>query len=446
MPKVWYVSSNGQQVVPSSRVSAGVASEDIYELVLLDGARFPTSRVWAAKGTAVASERASAADAAAATDPIPATRSSPLSGGEAPERLEGVPVWVYGSSFAVDPGFACTAGLEFHKLAAARLGTTTTTFAASGKSIRDASERVVGGKGIANAAWTPARRGIGVIDTWVNDLAAYAAGPAPRAFEAKDVTGIRANLRAALAVMSAATIIENTAGTKTGTWLADGASNERTGGSNAMTSETGAALEFTGVTFGSDGYVWYLGHTLDPASFQLAPVDVFVDGVKVRSIPASEFYCHRLVEGGTDSTGPAAFRIDAAPGVHTVRLVHAGAAGTNMLVDALLVPRPSAARSPVFVIQDQLPRPVAAGAFYKTQAQIDVLVGNWSQLLAAYQQVLGEFPNAVFVRTTLDAATDYGADGLHPNDRGMQRKADELVDAIRDFTAKRRPDNMYAVV
>lgn len=363
-----------------------------------------------------------------------------------PLSLEGVPMWVYGSSFTVEPPFLATAGTEFHKLAAARLRMgTVTSFGVNGKSIREAAKRVVGGMGVANAPWTPTRRGIGVIDTWVNDLAAYAAGPTPRAFTAKDISGIRANLAAALCMMSSMTVLENTVGVKGGTWAADGAATDRSGGNNSISASPGATMTWEGVVV-PETHFFFLGHTLEPNSFAIAPIEVLVDGQVARTITASEQQCHALVEGGSVTTGNGAWRIPCTPGTHTVAVRHAGAAATNMLVDAIVVPRPVAKRSPVFVLGDSLPRPVAAGAFYKTQGQVDILAANWPLLMAVYNDVLADFPNAYFVPSSLRAAEHYGADGLHPNDRGMGAKADELVAAISNRLATRRPDNLYSVV
>lgn len=362
--------------------------------------------------------------------------------------LEGVPLWVYGSSFTTDPGAACTPGLEFFKLVQARLRmTSVTTYGSSGKSIRDASKRVVGGLGVAGAPWTTARKGVAIIDTWVNDLSAYqnvAGDYTPRAFVAKDISGIKGNLAAALAYMSAGTILENTVGTKGGTWAADGAANDRSGGNNSISSTAGATMTWTGVSIPEDHF-FFLGHVLEPTSFSLAPIEVLVDGVVKRTITVAELQCHSSVEGAVITTGNAAFRVNTTPGTHTIVVRHAGTTGQNMLVDALIVPRPVAARSPIFVVQDQIPRGVVGGAYFRPD-DIATLQTNWPQLLAAYQAVVAEFPNAVFVTTTLDNAVHYGADGIHPNDRGMLRKADELVDAISSRLASSRPDNLYAII
>ena len=195
-------------------------------------------------------------------------------GGSRSMFLEGVPLWTYGSSFTVQPPFAASAGMRFDSLVASRLRMlSATTFGAAGKSIRDAAKRVVGGLGVADAAWTPARRGIGVIDTWVNDLAAYGAGNVPRAFVAKDISGIKGNLAAALTMMSAQTLYDNTVGVKAGTWAADGAGTDRSGGNNSVSTTPGATMTFENVDVTEDHF-FYLAHTLEPNTYTPAKVEV----------------------------------------------------------------------------------------------------------------------------------------------------------------------------
>jgi len=371
----------------------------------------------------------------------------PMSDAAGRTFLEGVPLWVYGSSFTVSPGLACTSGMEFYKLVQARLKMgTATTFGINGKTIREAAKRIVGGVGVAGAPWIPTRKGVAVIDTWVNDLAGYqivGGDYTPRAFVAKDISGIKANLAAALAYISAGTIIENTAGTKAGTWAADGSATDRSGGNNSTTSDVGATMTFTGVSVPEDHF-FFLSNTLEPASFALSDVEVLVDGVVARTIASAEFECHSLIEGGTVLTGNAAFRIPCTPGTHTIVIRQAGSAGQNMLVDAIIVPKALAARSPILVIQDQLPRGVVGGTYWHPD-DIATLAANKPLLDAAYAAVLADFPNAHLVLTTLDATQDYGPDGLHPNDRGMIRKADELTLAIRRATLGRQ-DSLYALL
>lgn len=361
--------------------------------------------------------------------------------------LEGTPMFVYGSSFTVDPGYRSTAGMEWHKLLRDRLKMpSATTYGVSGKSIADAAQRIIGGKGAAGAAWTPGKKGLVVLDTYVNDVSMWSANGVANAYTAKTITGITNALRAALATLSAgpagSTIEDVASAVFTGAWTTFNSTNS-SGGSNKYTTTVGAKADFPVVPFPATGYVHLLVSSTDPLTYTPATVEILVDDVVVKTVLGTSLQCSQATEGSptAQATQPAAIKVTATPGNHKVTIRHAGLAGQFAFTDAVLIPAVSP--PPIFVVQDALP---LAGGTYN-QAAVNIMAVNKPQLDAIYATVLAEFANAIWVPTTLIPATDYAiVDKLHPNDRGMVRKTDELMVAIRTRLSTIRSDALYTTL
>ena len=361
-----------------------------------------------------------------------------------------LPYFVYGNSYAVVPGFACTAGQEYPTRSAVALGGgAVTSYGVSSTRVCD----VVAGlsKGVANigsyaqilaALWpgTSTRTGVVILDSIVNDVGHYPAmnvSPAvPAAIPAnsKYVDGITGCYRAALALMSSESRVEQTTATFTGTWLGTAAGyTPSSGGTMAYATAVGATATYT-VTPAQvgplAGVVHALGFKLDSASGVMARIGISIDGGAIIYYTPTAWELYVGPGGANVASIVDAFAIllpiDGAS--HTVALSHAGSAGQFLYTDCIVVP--STAPNPVMVMGAKTVK-VATGVLDATG--VAVWKRNLVRLEPLIQNVVWEFPNAVWVSSTM---TDNGLrsnDGIHPNDRGMQQRENDLNFALRQI-------------
>lgn len=362
---------------------------------------------------------------------------------------EGKALWIYGDSGALVPGLKSTQGQEWPILLRRALQTgPMTTYAVGGSDVIGVAMHLLGtgpgGTGlpafVPGAKWDGTRRGIAILHVGLNDAAGYqdrSVNPSlPVATDVAHQNGMTGALRAALAVLSSASRVEVEAGVLTGAWLVN--SDVSTSGGARYTTTPGAKAAVP-VVFPASGKVHLIAHALAPETFTSCPIQIDVDGVIVKTVPAASLVMRRQKTTGSAfiTFSPYAIEIDATPGAHTVTATHVGAAGQTMSIDCFIV---GAASPPaVFVPGEWTP---VAGTTWNA-AQIATLAANRVILDPLYQAVVAEFPNASYVWLDHMTAAGIGNDGLHPNDRGHRQEVETWTTAIEQFLATRDPDNLY---
>lgn len=367
-----------------------------------------------------------------------------------PLRGQGSKMWLYGDSGAIWPGINCTQGKEWFNLLAARLGIEgrPTTFAVGGSDAIGVAAHLLNGAvgnlglpaAVAGAKWDGTRRGMCFLHLGLNDasgLTTRVGGNNTSPTDADHQVGMVGALRTCLAVLSQASRVEVEAAARTGAWTANPATNF-SGGNAYYTTTPGAKVDFA-VNFPATGpfagKVWVILHSLDPAGFTVPIVEIRVDGALVKTVAQQTLRMRRQTTSGTTSVNyaPCAIEVDAAGGARTVTVTHAGANGSTMSVDCVIVP--AASPPPIFMPKEWTPLAYGTG-------DVNVLMANYAILWPLYQAVLAEFPNAKTTNYTL-AASGLGNDQLHPNDRGMRQMADDWGPAIQAHLAAYDGDNLY---
>lgn len=356
--------------------------------------------------------------------------------------LRNCPLYIYGHSYATIPGLACTAGLEWPTQLRARTGApSVTSYAISGGRIADMATNVIsqfGNTGIAGpvsgALWpgTSSRPGVVFLDMMFNDVGHYSTfGGAPVAITSTDtryVDGLAAMYRTFLAVVSSESRVEQSAATFTGTWASTAVGGGYSGDSVAYTTTLGAAASYS-VTPAQEGplagRVYLLVYTLDAGSFTMAPITISVDGAPaIQHAPAAwEPYVY-WASGNVQVIPyviPVDLPIDGA--AHTILQTHNGVTGTYMYSDAVIVPSDNP--NPVAVFDDSW---VKTGTW--TAPQVAIWRANVDKVFPVLRDVVDEFPNTVWVNSNITANGLATADGIHPNDRGMQQRVEDALAAL----------------
>ncbi len=379
-------------------------------------------------------------------------------------RLQGVAAWIYGNSYTLIPLSTTSTGNTPWEQLKTRLGlSAVTSYGISGKRIFDtAYELLSASTGYGQAApvtgslWPGpgTRQGVVFVDTEMNDThhAADTAGSPVTLASAggtRYLAGLKAAYEAALAIISSASRVEDSAATKTGTWGAGSASDAWSGGSGSYSTTPGSTITYTVTppqTGPIAGKVWCVMHVLDPVNFvPVAPVTVQIDGGTgtTWTPPAWEQYTG---VGGPFYAIPAVIPVtlptDGA--AHTIKLTHAGTGGQYVEADCVLVG--STSPNPIFVMQS--PTPVA-GSFWNS-TQVAQWVANFALVDPIIQTVVAEFPNAHFVPTTMTASGISSTDGIHPNDLGSTQRTDDVEGAVLAWisTVARgaEPASLYAKI
>lgn len=357
------------------------------------------------------------------------------------------PIYVYGNSYGILAAGWFTSGKHYTQQAAARLGGgSVTSYAISGKRILDVLSALVNQTQITGLATTPvvggkwpgtsSRSGLVVLESSFNDCGHYATmvGTAVPVALPTANTKYRDTLKkqyeAALALMSSETRIENASFTVSGTWTRAVNTGYSSGGAVDFTTAVGAYCEVS-VTPPQRGplagKVYLLTYALDAGSGTTSVTTVTVDGAanSTYTPPVWEKYTGA---GGTDvtlswSVIPVTLPLDGA--AHTVRFTQAGSAGHILYNDCLLVP--SEDPNPIAVMGCEL----GAKVNLWNASQVAIHKANSSVLLADIKTVVAQFPHAIYVPSTMTAEGLSSGDGIHPNDRGMAQRANDLAYAVQ---------------
>lgn len=381
-----------------------------------------------------------------------------------------MPVFVYGNSYAANPGIQCTAGLEyFHQAAGLLTAGTVTSYGLSSTRIFDtASALISASSGLlsglsgqqAGAQWpgTSARRGLIVLDDEFNDVGHYPDMTIGLVHPVA-ITGANTQYkdavtdcyRTALALLSCESRIEQESATFAGTWASEAFPAAASGGDFAYTTTPGASVAWSITPPQSGpmaGRVYVLGYKLTAAGFTMATVNVQLDGGAAVGHTPTGVEEYKGANGQQVNNLPWVIpvQLPVDGNAHTVMLTHAGTAGEFMYADAVLIC--STAPNPVAVMQASTPPRVISGVW----AAGDVAI--WEQNLAlldpAIQAVVAEFPNALWVPSTVSQNGISSIDGIHPNDRGMAQRANDLAQAAAVWAACRAcslelaPDAQFA--
>lgn len=383
--------------------------------------------------------------------------------------LSSLPVWVYGNSYTIDNPPNATAGKEWHKQLPTKIGAgTVTTYGISGTRIFDVCAALINQAAfsgmaapIAGSRWpgTSSRTGLIVIDAAFNDHGHYPdmtvglAAPTALSSNNRYLNGVIGAYRAALALASSETRIEQTSAVLSGTWPAPASAASYSGGSVSFTTTAGSAATFTVTPPQSGplaGKVYLLTYKVEAALGTMAQIAISVDGGAATNVTPAAWEQYKGSTGAQVNVVPdcIAVTVPVDGASHSVAFTHAGSAGQFMYADALLIP--STTPNPIAVME----RTTAPNAVLFTAPQVAVWRQNSTVIQAAIRNVVAEFGNAYSVASTLTSNGLYSADGIHPNDRGMEQILNDLYATtqvrllafMRNREQQLRPDADFAKV
>lgn len=347
--------------------------------------------------------------------------------------LEGVAIHVYGNSFGVSPGLACTSGLEYFKRLQARWGSAAPlNYAVSGSGLYEVCYDLNGvwtagtGASVAGSAFGVARKGVVLLNALTNMYTNPDAAGAVQAVSGDYLTWLKYACRSIFATIGAGTRIESSAATAVGVWNTF-ANNHYSGGSTRYSVGQNDYLEFTGVTV-PDGIdsVWVMVGITDDASVFEVSVDGVVQEAFVHPATKPTVRSYRHGNFATPVVGPKAgsplysfpvfTKVKAAPGVHNIRVKKTDAGAGSITVDGLIVP----SVSPVQVVTFLDPLPAKTGARPEVVGRVQ-FAANKALIDQIYRDVCAEFAYVSLVDCSdlLDVGGVNVPDGLHPNDLGM---------------------------
>lgn len=362
--------------------------------------------------------------------------------------LEAIPIKVYGHSYAASPGQACTSGAEFFNRVKARaFAPSATSYGkGGGRAVETFFDLLNQNTASANvgSTWAAGTKAVALVDTETNDFACMgSAGTYYQTMTARGAKQVGWAVRGALAVLTAAARIESSAGTFSGTWTTSSLVRA-SGGTFSYTTQPGAYIDIpVTITSAHSGTVHLLLFWSTAAG---ATAEIKVDGVVNQTInpgsPAWEsVYSGRSGAANPIDNGIQPVKISGlAVGSHTIRVTHAGASGTFLDVDCVLI----AAQNPVPVVYYRDPTPLAIGG--RTAGNVTTWQNNKTLCNPDILAALADFPTVTAIDhgSYLDAASLSYSDGIHPNDRGMKRIAAATLDALAASTYD--PDAMYATL
>lgn len=385
-------------------------------------------------------------------------------------RLSGWPMYAYGNSYGVvGAGWHSTGKHYLTQANTALEGGSLTSYAVGGKRILDVLSAVVNESAltglvtapVAGAKWpgTSSRQGLVVLESSFNDIGHYATmvGTAlPVALPSGNTRykdSLRRQYTAALAVLSSESRIENGSFTTSGTWSRGAAAGYASGSTVDFSTSVGAYSEVsvTPPQFGPlAGKVFLLTYTVDPALGTPAAVNVTVDGGAVTPFTPTPWEQYAGPGGANVQLSwdviPVTVPVDGA--AHTVRFTHNGSAGHLLYIDCLLIP--STDPNPIAVMGSEHGPKVALW----NSTQVATFKANQSALTPQIKAAVGDFPNAVYVPSTMTPNGLYSGDGIHPNDRGMTQRFWDLITAVQSAFRARflnraisaKPDSDYTII
>lgn len=365
-------------------------------------------------------------------------------------RAASWPLFLYGASYSTLGQAFFTAGRHWsQRLAERAVAGAVTSYGVNGRRALDVALTLLNGvpisgiTGIVNSGkWpgTSARSGLVIHDALGNDVMAQAAMNGASVV-VQAITGapgttylnyLKQTYRAALAFMSSESRLENHTHTATnGVWTHSSAGAWASGGDICFTTNAGAWAEYavTPAQHGPlAGVVWLILDGDIPVASTAADVSVSVDGGA--GVVHSTYRAAYTGHNGTQVKGyvnavPIPIPVDGA--AHTVRITHAGTEGHFMTLDCLVVP--STDPNPILCMGIELPPTVHGAAL--DAGDLVLYKANLIKVTATYRQVIAEFPNAVYVPSTMTANGLWSGDGLHPNDRGQEQRAADAWGAVR---------------
>lgn len=364
--------------------------------------------------------------------------------------IVGEPVYVWGESYGLVSAQAWfTSGKHYlNKVADALRAPSLTSYAVGSRRIIDVCATAInagqysGTTGLIAAGKhtsVSARPGLYVIESMFNDVGHYPAmnvNPVvPAAITSADtkyLDGIKSMYRTALAVLSSESRVEQTAAVLAGAWTAASAQVYASGGTVGFTSAIGASDTYTvkpPQTGPMAGKVHFLRYKIDTAAGTLAPVDISIDGGAATRYTPTPWEQYTGQNAALVNVIPdcitVTLPIDNAN--HTVKFTHAGAAGNLMYSDCAFIP--SVAPNPIIVMGNNVSPNVVAGTFDATG--VANWVANMSKVEGAIRSVCAEFPHVIYVPSSMSQNGLSSGDGVHPNDRGMQQRANDFLAWLR---------------
>lgn len=370
------------------------------------------------------------------------------------------PIYSYGASYSTLGQSFFTAGNHWTQILAGKVGAgAVTSYGVNGRRCLDITNHLLQGVGmsgisgiVAGSKWpgTSSRSGLIVHDALGNDIINQAAMNGG-SITAVAISGtdylnyLKQHYRAALALMSSSgTRVENHSHTATnGTWTHSSAGTWASGGDTCFTTANGAYAEYS-VTPPQRGplagkvYVIVAGDI--PTNLFYADLTTSVDGGSASAAQVTYRHTYTGTNGtqvkGVVNAIPVTVPVDGA--AHTIRVTHAGTGGHYAIVDCILVP----SEDPNPILCMGVEHAVVANAAALDATDVAIYKANEIKVRAAYKEVVAEFPNAIYVPSTVTTNGLWSSDGLHLNDRGNLQRANDAEAAVRAI--KPRLDNRAA--
>lgn len=360
-------------------------------------------------------------------------------------NLGGQNIYSYGASYSTLNQTYHTAGKHWSQLLATNYnGGTVTSYGTNGRRALHMANTLLNSSGgmsgvtgmVAGGTWpgVSARPGLVIHDALGNDIMNQSAMNAA-SVTVVAITGtnyinyLKQHYRSALALMSSESRIENHTHTAAvGTWTH---SSVGTWGQTCFTSTAADYLEYSVTPPQTGPLAGKVFVVLDgdiPTGSAFADVSITVDGTGAVVTPT---YRHNytaangVVAKGSINAVPVTIPVDG--NAHTIRITHAGTTGQFMIIDTILVP--SVAPNVIACVGVEHDLLVHASGLDATD--VALYKGNSLQVHTAYKAVVAEFPHAVYVPSTMTANGIWSGDGVHPNDRGMQQRCNDVAHALR---------------
>jgi hypothetical protein len=278
-------------------------------------------------------------------------------------------------------------------------------------------------------------KGLVVIEDAFNTIGHYPADNVgvvvPAALNQTYRDTVKTHLRLAMAHACGGTRVEQTLATFTGTWSSTAvATAYASGGTLAYTTTAAAKVTYTNIKppqFGPlAGKVFLVGFNLSSGVGTMAAVQTQVDALAAVNVTVPQHDLYTGYAGASANVGfvciPVDVPVDGA--AHSVALIHNGTTDQYMYNDCLLIP--PVEPNPIAVMGAETP----ANPVLWTQAQCDQWAANAVTLNADIKAVVAEFPNAVWVPSTVSQADLYTGDGIHLSQPAMNNRAKDLIFAL----------------
>lgn len=389
---------------------------------------------------------------------------------ESKMTLAGLPIYSYGASYSTLNQAYHTAGQHYLQQVSSRYGGgAVTSYGVNGRRALDIANHLLSGVGmsgvnsvVAGAIWpgVSLRNGLVVHDALGNDIMNQAAMNGGSIIVAaisgtNYINYLKQQYRTALALMSTESKIDNHSHTTTSGagWQHSTAGTWASGGTTCYTTANGDYAEYSVVPPQSGPMAGKVFVVLDgdiPTASVFSDVNVSVDG---GSATLHTTYRHNYIgQNGTQIKGsinsiPVTLPVDG--NAHTIRIAHAGTAGHFMIIDCILIP----SSSPNIIACMGVEHNLTTHASGFDSGDLAIYKGNSVQVHAAYKSVVSEFPHAIYVPSTMTLNGLWSADGIHPNDRGMQQRANDLTQALETASARNKnrllssmADSNFAIV